>query len=248
MFEFSKLSKLKAAQLDEIIKMYKDGGFEYDPEDVKTNTDKINTIKVAFEKCGGYPHIVTEDDLKRNDIESEDGSELKVGDVIFLPVPNPTTEVKEALMKDAETLLAGTKMTTEEIQHKLTELDLLSTTEELVDAVNGLRAELGQPQAPSDLVDPSKGIAATGKPVRQRGGTTEDTASSSVEAGLEETSPADLLKKAILTGNFVYENATIIGFQPKIVFGKTRYELYGADGATYTIDKEAVPKLVKSVL
>lgn len=248
LFDFAKLSMLKSVELKEIVDLYVKGGVEAHPDEIKTNADKINFIKRAFKEAGGYPHVLTAEDMQKEEwveLAQQDES-IKEGEIVFVPEATPEEDVRDAFLLDAEAILSDV-LTTEEMVAKLEELRALDTIA-LGNAVKAIREGQGLPKAPSDMENASENVATTGKPVKA-----PKSAKNAAE-GKSDVNPVkvdtdtpvhELLDKAVASGKFKYEGAIIIGYMPKVMFGQVRYELYGNDGATYTIEKHQVEKVTK---
>ncbi len=228
------LAKMKTAELEDLIKLFVDGGVEA-PEKFANNAERIAFIEAStVEK--GYPYRITEEWLKANaeSVNPQDIGDLEVGAVIFVPAPTEEDSLREELLQEAGAMLSG--LDEEARMAILTEMAQLSI-EDLTAKVQTMKDEeaaakdhsgSGDENKPEDEEAPEKPEMTQPAPV--------------------QTSTGDVIADAIATGHFKYENTTIIAYSVNVFAGQTRYELHGADRATYTATKEEVEKIVNSIL
>ncbi len=228
------LAKMKVAELDELIKLFVDGGMEQ-PEGLTNAALRIGFIEKATEEKG-YPYRITEDWLKANaeSIKPADIGELKLGDVIFVPAPTDEDVAREELIAEAGALLGALE---EEARRTiLVELAQLPI-EELATKVQTMKDE--------DAASKGNPGAGDGKSEGDDADTKTDE-EAQPEASVAST--GDPIADAIATGKFKYEGQIIIAYSVNVFAGKTRYELHAADRCTYGASKEEVEKIVNTIL
>lgn len=93
--DITTVGKMKTAELEALISAYEKAGVVLPEGGLKAfnnNTERADFIESVFAEKQAYPHELTEEDFEKNDTLDPD---LKVGDVILVPVPPEKDETDE---------------------------------------------------------------------------------------------------------------------------------------------------------
>lgn len=227
LFELEKVGTLKRDEMEEIATGYSlaDTSIVLPEGGVKSFANKLELaefIEGAANKVGGFPHQITEEDYETNELyKTED---LKVGDFIILPWPTEDVTAREAMMADVESLVVD--LADEKERETTIAIAEGMTLEELPTFIDELRARVEALKGKND--------------------TEEEEEEETADAGNSDAS--DDIETAIKSGKLRFENHLIIAVRPKIVSGRTRYELDATDGTSYLATKEELDAAINNAL
>ena len=230
LFDLEKVGTLKREEMEAIATGYSqaDTSIVLPEGGAKAFANKLELaqfIEEAAKSTEGFPHQVTEADYEANELYKTE--EIKVGDFVILPWPTEDVTAREAMMADVEDLALEL---TEEERDTVLEIAGGLTLEELAPYINELRAR----------VEALKGAGD--------GDTTKNDDEDEEEEETASEGNSDDVEVAIKSGKLRFENHLIIAVRPRIVSGRTKYELDATDGTSYLATKEELDAAIKSAL